>query len=160
MTGASASCFGEQYRDLLLYLHQKLDENNCNQQVQTDVQQYIQYTMVTLYFLQMVIPLMLFANKERSSTERRMECGIADETSIPSLKCEYFGLAALGQPPSWVHAENTGLTASTMNVRCHAKHENERRSLYCSSSSHQKSVSAYDESKHNKPSPSSPEPTS
>ena len=64
MTGASASCFGEQYRDLLLYLHQKLDENNCNQQVQTDVQQYIQYTMVTLYFLQMVIPLMLFAGEE------------------------------------------------------------------------------------------------
>ena len=35
-----------------------------------------------------------------------------------------------------------------------------RRSLYCSSSSHQKSVSADDKSKHNKPSPSSPEPTS
>ena len=35
-----------------------------------------------------------------------------------------------------------------------------RRSLYCSSSSHQKSVSADDNSKHNKPSPSSPEPTS
>ena len=35
-----------------------------------------------------------------------------------------------------------------------------RRSLYCSFSSHQKSVSADDKSKHNKPSPSSPEPTS
>ena len=32
-----------------------------------------------------------------------------------------------------------------------------RRNLYCSSSSHQKSVSADDRSKHNKPSPSSPE---
>ena len=35
-----------------------------------------------------------------------------------------------------------------------------RRSLYCASSSHQKSVSAGDKSKHNKPSLSSPEPTS
>ena len=47
----------------------------------------------------------------------------------------------------------TGLTASMMNVKCHTKHEN-RRSLYCSSSSHQKSVSADDKSKHNTPSPS------
>ena len=35
-----------------------------------------------------------------------------------------------------------------------------KRSLYCSSSDHQKSVSADDKSKHNKPSPLSPEPTS
>ena len=35
-----------------------------------------------------------------------------------------------------------------------------RESLYCSSSSYQKSVSADDKSKHNKPSPLSPEPTS
>ena len=36
-----------------------------------------------LYFLQnLVIPLLLFANKERSSSERRMEGEIADETSI------------------------------------------------------------------------------
>ena len=35
-----------------------------------------------------------------------------------------------------------------------------RRSLYCSSSNHQKSVSAHDKSKHNKPSPSSPESAS
>ena len=35
VTGASASCFGEQYRDLLLYLHQKLNKNNSNQQIQT-----------------------------------------------------------------------------------------------------------------------------
>ena len=47
MTGGSASYFGEQYRDLLLDLYQKLDENNSsNQQVHTAVQQYIQYTMV------------------------------------------------------------------------------------------------------------------
>ena len=32
VTGRSDSCFGEQYRDLLRYLHQKLDENNSNQQ--------------------------------------------------------------------------------------------------------------------------------
>ena len=43
VTGGSAFCFGEQYRDLLLYLHQKLDENNSNQQVHTA---YIQNTMV------------------------------------------------------------------------------------------------------------------
>ena len=98
----------------------------------------------------------LFANKEGSSSERRMEGGIADETSMPPLKCECFGSAAQGQPPSWVH---TGLTASSMNVKCQTKHEN-RPSLYCSFSSHQKSVSADDKSKHNKPSPSSPEPTS
>ena len=47
MTGGSASYSGEQYRDLLLDLYQKLDENNSsNQQVHTAVQQYIQYTMV------------------------------------------------------------------------------------------------------------------
>ena len=67
-----------------------------------------------------------------------------------------LGRLLKGQPPSWVH---TGLTASLMNVKCHTKHEN-RPSLYCSSSSHQKSVSADDKSKHNKPTPSSPEPTS
>ena len=100
-----------------------------------------------LYFLQnLLIPLLLFTNKERSSSKRRMEGGIADETFIPPFKCECFGSAT----PSWVH---TGLTASTMNVKCHTKREN-RRSLYCSSSSHQKSVSADDKSKHNKPSPS------
>ena len=30
----------------------------------------------------------LFANKEGSSSERRMEGGIADETSMPPLKCD------------------------------------------------------------------------
>ena len=35
-----------------------------------------------------------------------------------------------------------------------------KQSLYCSSSGHQKSVSADDKSKHNKPSSLSPEPTS
>ena len=34
MTVGSASCFGEQYRGLLLYLHHTLDENNnSNRQV-------------------------------------------------------------------------------------------------------------------------------
>ena len=48
-----------------------------------------------LHFLQnLVIPLLLFANKEESSSERRMESGIADETSMPPLKCECFGSAA------------------------------------------------------------------
>ena len=35
VTGASASCFGGQYRDLLLYLHHKVNQNNSNQQIQT-----------------------------------------------------------------------------------------------------------------------------
>ena len=48
-----------------------------------------------LYFLQnLAILLVLFANKERSYSERRMEGGIADETSMPPLKCERFGSAA------------------------------------------------------------------
>ena len=43
VTGGSPPYFGEQYRDLLLYLYRKLDENNSsNQQVRTAVQQYIQ----------------------------------------------------------------------------------------------------------------------
>ena len=81
-----------------------------------------------------------------------MEGGIADETSMPPLKCAARLLEVL-QPPSVVR---TGLTASSA-VKCHTKHEN-RPSLYCSFSSHQKSLD--DKSKHNKPSPSSPEPTS
>ena len=36
----------------------------------------------------------LFANKEGSSSERRMEGGIADETSMPPLKCECVDSAA------------------------------------------------------------------
>ena len=36
---------------------------------------------------------MLFTNKERSSSKRRMEGGIADETSLPPFKCECFGSA-------------------------------------------------------------------
>ena len=63
-------------------------------------QWYVVMSHQTLYFLQMVIPVLLFANKERASTERRMECGITDETPIPPLKCECFGSAALGQSPS------------------------------------------------------------
>ena len=103
MTGGSAYYFGEQYRDLLLDLYQKLDENNSsNQQVHTAVQQYIQYTMVcshvasnsVLFAESADTALLLFVNKEGSSSERRMKGGIADETSMPPLKCEYFGSAA------------------------------------------------------------------
>ena len=48
-----------------------------------------------LYFLQnLLIPLLLFTNKERSSSKRRMEGEIADETSMPPFKRECFGSAA------------------------------------------------------------------
>ena len=41
------------------------------------------------YFRQnLLIPLLLFTSKERSSSKRRMEGGIADETSFPPFKCE------------------------------------------------------------------------
>ena len=142
----------------------RMDGKKTHTNTHIAVQQYIQYRMVcshvvsnSVLFAESGDTISLFANKEGSSSERRMEGGIADETSMPPLKCECFGSAAQGQPPSWVH---TGLTASSMNVKCQTKHEN-RPSLYCSFSSHQKSVSsADDKSKHNKPSPSSPEPTS
>ena len=42
----------------------------------------------------LLIPLLLFTNKERGSWKRRMEGGIADETSMPPFKCECFGSAA------------------------------------------------------------------
>ena len=61
----------------------------------------VQYTMVcshlasnSVLFAKSGDTTSLFANKERSSSERRMEGGIADETSMPPLKCEYFGSAA------------------------------------------------------------------
>ena len=48
-----------------------------------------------LYFLQnLLVPLLLFTNKDRSSSKRRLEGGIADETSMPPSKCECFGSAA------------------------------------------------------------------
>ena len=49
-----------------------------------------------LYFLQNLLILLLlrFTNKEMSSSKRRMEGGIADETSMPPFKCECFGSAA------------------------------------------------------------------
>ena len=48
-----------------------------------------------LYFRQnLLIPLLLFINKERSSSKRLTEGGIADETSLPPFKCECFGSAA------------------------------------------------------------------
>ena len=86
------------------YLYQKLDENNSsNQQVHIAVQQYIQYTMVCSHVASNSVlfaesgdgdTTSLFANKEGSSSERRMEGGIADKTSMPPLKCECFGSAA------------------------------------------------------------------
>ena len=42
----------------------------------------------------LLIPLLMFTNKERSSSKRRMEGGIADETSMPPFKCECFGSTA------------------------------------------------------------------
>ena len=77
------------------------------------------YTDSTRWYAVMwhqILYFLLFATKERSSTERRMEGEIAEETSMRPLKCECLGSAAYGQLPSWVH---TGLTASTVNViRC------------------------------------------
>ena len=97
MTGGGASYFGEQQGDLL-NLYQKLDENSSNQQVHIAVQQYIQYTMVcshvasnSVLFAESGDTTSLFANKEGSSSERRMEGGITDETSMPPLKCECLG---------------------------------------------------------------------
>ena len=62
----------------------------------------IQYTMVcshvasnsVLFAEESGDTTSLFANKEGSSPERRMEGGITDETSMPPLKCECFGSAA------------------------------------------------------------------
>ena len=62
----------------------------------------MQYTMVCSYVASNSV---LFAdgdttstvsNKKGSSTERRMECRIVDEASVPLLNCECFGLAASG----------------------------------------------------------------
>ena len=56
---------------------------------------YVVMSQQILYFRQnLLIPLLLFTNKERSSSKRRMEGGIADETSLPPFKCECFGSAA------------------------------------------------------------------
>ena len=57
---------------------------------------YVVMWQQILYFRQnLLIPLfLLFTNKERSSSKRRMEGGIAHETSLPPFKCECFGLAA------------------------------------------------------------------
>ena len=55
---------------------------------------YIQYTMVcshvasnSVLFAESGDTTSLFANQEGSSSERRMEGGIADETSMPPVKC-------------------------------------------------------------------------
>ena len=152
MTGASTSCFGEQYRDLLLYLHHKLNGNSNRQVVHTAVQQCIQYAIVICSYVASNSVLVADGDTTssavspiRGETPRKdvdMECGTADEMSMPPLKWVCFDLPAPGQSPLWVYAENTRLTASTMNMRCHAKHGNERRSFYYLSSSHQKSFSA------------------
>ena len=62
---------------------------------------YTQYTMVcshvasnSVLFVESGETTSLFANKEGSPSERRMEGGIADETSMPPLECECFGSAA------------------------------------------------------------------
>ena len=56
---------------------------------------YVVMSHQILYFLQnLLIPLLLFTNKERSSSKRRMDRGIADETSMPPFKFECFGSAA------------------------------------------------------------------
>ena len=57
---------------------------------------YVVMWQQILYFRQnLLIPLfLLFTNKERSSSKTRREGGIADETSLPPFKCEYFGSAA------------------------------------------------------------------
>ena len=56
---------------------------------------YRQYKMVCSHVDQ-ILYFLLSATKERSSTERRMEGGIADETSMRPLKCECLGSAAYG----------------------------------------------------------------
>ena len=56
---------------------------------------YVVMSHQILYFLQnLFIPLLLFTNKERSSSKRRMDRGIADEASMPPFKFECFGSAA------------------------------------------------------------------
>ena len=56
---------------------------------------YVVMWQQILYFRQnLLIPLLLFTNKERSSSKRRMEGGIANETYLPPFKCERFGSAA------------------------------------------------------------------
>ena len=56
---------------------------------------YVVMSHQILYFLQnLFIPLLLFTNKERSSLKRRMDRGIADETSMPPFKFECFGSTA------------------------------------------------------------------
>ena len=86
-------------------MHQKLDENNSNQQVQygcynlLGTPAYILYMVCSYVELNAVLvadgdTTSAVSNKRRSSTKIRMECGIADETSMSPLKCECFGSAA------------------------------------------------------------------
>ena len=84
VTGGSPPYFGEQYRDLLLNLYRKLDENNSssNQQVHCTTVYTDSSTRWYTVMWHQILYFLLFATKERSSTERRMEGGIADETSM------------------------------------------------------------------------------
>ena len=81
------------YEDLLLHLHQTLVENNSSTVINKYILLYnsiyrtpfyvVMWHQILYFFLQnLLMPLLLFANKERSSSERRMGDGIADETSM------------------------------------------------------------------------------
>ena len=113
VTGASSSCFGERYRDVL---SQNLDENNstqtstdcctvackqfsyntgvcvCATSSLLDTSAYISYVVMwnqTLSFLlQMMIPLLLCRQHGEEPTKICMGCGTADQTSMKPLKCE------------------------------------------------------------------------
>ena len=113
VSGARASCFGERYRDVLLY--QNLDKNK-NTQTSTDCctssTSYVNksvtvrvcvcatYSLLgtpilsvvmwnqTLYdLLEMMIPLLLCRQQGEEPTKRHMKCGTAGETSMPPFKC-------------------------------------------------------------------------
>ena len=80
----------------LLQLCQNLDRNNSSstQQVQTAVHHqraycvwYVVIWNQALCLLQMVIPLLLCRQQGEELDQIRMECGIADKTSMPPFKC-------------------------------------------------------------------------
>ena len=76
VTGGSPPYFDEQYRDLLLYLYRKLDENNSsNEQVHTIILLYSsiyrQYTMVCSHVASNSVLSAVRHQERMSSTERR-----------------------------------------------------------------------------------------
>ena len=131
LTGASASCFDERYRDLLLYLPQKLYAIKSNQQVKTAVQQYRLYSTKSTRVLQFapayILSMICIYYVESNSVL------VADGDITSAVSPTRRGAPRKdvwnAEPPPWVHAEKTGWTASTMNIGYHTKHENERRSL-------------------------------